>query len=974
MTQPHQHDSPGDPLGVRLSGALGEAYQLERELGGGGMSRVFLATERALQRRVVVKVLNPDLVSRATEARFRQEAEVTARLQHPHILPVLATGGHDDLLYYVMPYVEGESLRQRLSREGRIPVHEATRLLYEISDALAYAHARGVVHRDIKPDNVLLVEGHATVADFGIARVLAVSTTAGGGRSEPLTEAGTSLGTIGYMAPEQLAGDPDVDGRADQYALGVVGYEMLSGARPFSGGSQSELLRTQLTAIPQRLDELDPTLPAPLALCVARALEHDPERRFASCGDFRDALGLGFTTGPRTVARRPRRLAVFAVMGIAALALAASLAWFARGPSVKHAADRDLLVVAPFDVLGRDLDMWREGMVDLLSSALDGAGSLRTVSPTVAVRRWSGRADAASGSALARATEASMTVVGRVVRSGVDSVRVQASLMDAGSARALREFDFRVAESAMDRAADSIAVGVLSALRGTRGVSASPRGSIGSSTLSAVRAYLIGEQFYRRGAWDSAATAFQAAIQADSQFGPAMRRLSNALEWRRVAGFDSTLRITYAMRAGAMNRGLAPRESLLVAADSQWSAMATIAQPSARRGMAMRLLATLRAASVQFPRDPEVQFRFGDAQFHFWPFDSAASPGAAGRSMRTAIDLDSAFAPSYLHLIDIAVYEQEFDSAMAYGRRYLGLQPGETDAAAVSALVALLDRAQTLHLDLDSLVTALRGEPIRQLHDKLYNAADPDTALVRLLRVFARDSVTAQANVEAVRRARHRIYGQALADRGRFAEAREASADRPLGYAGPMAWLGAASPDVVRAELDARLASGLPVDALEGIQWRTREGDTSGVKRAVQVTRAFEVRYGALGASYRQVAEAYDALVHGDTAGAIVRLDSVRSAACEWPECDAALLTLAQLHVARGNQDAAARLLSRPVRMRGPVRVVWMLEAARLAERRGDREAALRGYTYVREAWAGADAPVRAMMDEAAAGLARLRR
>ena len=212
-----------DSLFHTLQSALGDAYRLERELSPGGMSRIFLATESSLGRAVVVKVLPAEMANEVSASRFRREIEIAARLQHPHILPVLTAGVNGSLLYFVMPYVQGESLRHRLARERQLPIADAVRLLREIADALAYAHTNGVVHRDVKPENILLESGHAVLADFGVARALLQATDAS------LTATGLGIGTPGYMAPEQAAGDRNVDARADVYALAVVGYEMIGG-------------------------------------------------------------------------------------------------------------------------------------------------------------------------------------------------------------------------------------------------------------------------------------------------------------------------------------------------------------------------------------------------------------------------------------------------------------------------------------------------------------------------------------------------------------------------------------------------------------------------------------------------------------------------------------------------------------------------------------------------------------------------
>src|SRR5712691_1159713 len=213
----------------RVAAALADRYRLIRELGSGGMATVYLAEDMRHRRQVAVKVLRPELTAALGAGRFTREIETVAQFQHPHILPLLDSGEAGGFLYYVMPYVEGESLRDRLARHGELPIHDAVKILIEVADALAYAHAHGVVHRDIKPDNVLLSGRHALVMDFGVAKALSEAT----GRRQ-LTTAGIALGTPAYMAPEQAAADPHVDNRADIYAVGVLGYEMLTSRPPFT--------------------------------------------------------------------------------------------------------------------------------------------------------------------------------------------------------------------------------------------------------------------------------------------------------------------------------------------------------------------------------------------------------------------------------------------------------------------------------------------------------------------------------------------------------------------------------------------------------------------------------------------------------------------------------------------------------------------------------------------------------------------
>jgi serine/threonine-protein kinase len=279
----------------RLQAALVSTFRIERELGGGGMSRVFLATEIALDREVVVKVLPPELAHAVSADRFRQEIRLAARLSHPHIVQLLSAGQAGDLLYYTMPFVEGESLRTQLARSGELPTREAVRLLREVADALAYAHAHSLVHRDIKPDNVLLSSGHAVVTDFGVAKALSASAT---GSGSGLTSLGVALGTPAYMAPEQVTGE-GIDARADVHALAAVAYQLLTG-RLARTGSVSDLLHAGLPVAPSRLADL----PAAVDDVLLRSLDPDPDRRHPDVAALAEDLARAL---PGTLARDRKR-------------------------------------------------------------------------------------------------------------------------------------------------------------------------------------------------------------------------------------------------------------------------------------------------------------------------------------------------------------------------------------------------------------------------------------------------------------------------------------------------------------------------------------------------------------------------------------------------------------------------------------------------------------------------------------------
>ena len=283
-------------LETRLRDALGDAYRIERELGGGGMSRVFLAHETALGRQVVVKVLPPEMAAGVNIERFRREIQLAASLQHPHIVPLHAAGQSGDLFYYTMPLVEGESLRGRLAREGELPIPDVVRILRDVVDALAYAHDHRVVHRDIKPDNILLSGGHAVVTDFGVAK--AVSAASG---ESSLTSLGVALGTPAYMAPEQAAADPHVDHRADIYAVGALAYEMLCGRPPFAATTPQAMLAAHVTQAPDPVTNHRPTVPPALSALIMRCLEKKPADRPQRADEVRAQLeAIATPTGGMT--------------------------------------------------------------------------------------------------------------------------------------------------------------------------------------------------------------------------------------------------------------------------------------------------------------------------------------------------------------------------------------------------------------------------------------------------------------------------------------------------------------------------------------------------------------------------------------------------------------------------------------------------------------------------------------------------
>jgi eukaryotic-like serine/threonine-protein kinase len=359
----------------RLRPALADRYRLEREIGAGGMATVYLAHDLRHERDVAIKVLHPDLGAALGGERFLSEIRTTARLQHPHILPLLDSGEADGLLYYVMPLVTGETLRARLDREQQLPVTDAVLIAREVADALSHAHVLGVIHRDIKPENILLQGGHALVADFGIA--LAVQ-SAGGQR---MTQTGLSLGTPQYMSPEQAMGERAIDARSDIYALGAVAYEMLAGEAPFTGPSVQAIVARLITEEPRPLTAQRKAVPEHVEAAVLRALEKLPADRFATAAEFAAALSgvSGAGTGVRdtphrgTMSTSPWR-ATAMVLGITTIGLAALASWaLFRSPSTVGPSIYD--VVTP--------DSARVSLINDVSAT----GTYGAVSRSVAIAR-----------------------------------------------------------------------------------------------------------------------------------------------------------------------------------------------------------------------------------------------------------------------------------------------------------------------------------------------------------------------------------------------------------------------------------------------------------------------------------------------------------------------------------------------------------------------------------------------------------
>jgi serine/threonine protein kinase len=286
----------------RLQDTLSNAYDIERELGGGGMSRVFVATDRILKRKIVIKILSPELTADVNRGRFRREIQVAAQLQHPHIVTLLSAGEFDDLLYYTMPFIAGQSLKTAIEKNGPLPVEDVLRVLYDVGEAIDYAHAEGVVHRDIKPANILRSGNYSLITDFGVAKALNAAMPSSG-----MTSTGMAVGTPAYMAPEQLAGDSAADHRIDIYAVGLLAYELLNGRSPFAANSPQRVLAAVLTQDPLPLINVRPDIPTPLSDLVMQCLSKEPDQRPPTAKALLDQLDI-FSTASGEIRTMEHRL------------------------------------------------------------------------------------------------------------------------------------------------------------------------------------------------------------------------------------------------------------------------------------------------------------------------------------------------------------------------------------------------------------------------------------------------------------------------------------------------------------------------------------------------------------------------------------------------------------------------------------------------------------------------------------------
>jgi serine/threonine-protein kinase len=621
-------------LREQLQAALGSAYALDRELAGGGMSRVFVATETALGRKVVVKVLHPELAAEITVERFSREIKLVAKLQQANIVPLLTTGHTGDVPFYTMPFVEGLSLRQRLSDTGRLPISEVVGILRDVARALAYAHDAGVVHRDIKPENVLISGGAAVVTDFGIAKAVTVSRTHTTAASPTLTQAGAGIGTPAYMPPEQATGDPTIDHRADIYAFGCLAYELLAGHPPFRETSVHELMAAHMTRTPVALGSLRGDTPPRLVHLVMRCLEKMPDERPQQARELLETLDTVATPGelaPSHPRGRTMRVGIL-VAGIAAIV---AVTWFglSRGGSAAPAGPPGVAVL-PFVNVGGDSaqEYLADGLSDELATAVGRIPGLRLAARSGAYR-YRGKRDV-DVREVGTTLNVAYVVQGTVRQKG-DSLQVSAQLTDAKSGSEIWSQPFNATKKDVFRTQDQIAGAITSALASrvrapaATTVAAPTRPSDaprGTTNVEAYDLYLRAEFLLNRRQVAPAAEMFRNAIKADPEYAQA------------YAGLSQTLALT-PYYASVPNDSVEAQVS--AAAQQALKRDSTLAE--ARMAIALMHLHAWRWAEAKAaferavaadPNDVQTHFQFG--RYYFYLGDDAN----ALREWATAKQLD----------------------------------------------------------------------------------------------------------------------------------------------------------------------------------------------------------------------------------------------------------------------------------------------------------------------------------------------
>jgi TolB-like protein/tetratricopeptide (TPR) repeat protein len=680
-------------LRSELQATLGDGFRVTRELAGGGMSRVFVAEEALLQREVVVKLLPPDLMAGLSVERFRAEIQYAARLQHPHIVPVLSAGvieyaGGTRGPYYTMPYIRGETLRVRLEREGTLPAEEVRRILLDVVDALAHAHDHGIVHRDIKPDNIFVAGKSALVTDFGVSKALHRDDTEG-----LVTGIGVTLGTPGYMAPEQASGEHDLDHRADIYAVGVLAYELLTGRRPFEGASIQQLLIAQAIRTPVPLLELRPDAPPLLATIVMRCLEKRPADRYESAHALLTALELlpsGAHSGATPIVPHPRRKLAgsrVAGLGILALAVLALLLWrpWSRAAGAAATAGRITSVaVLPPEYFRPDsaVAATLADLVDRISNDLSRVEGLKVVnymSVGALLRRGSATPPLKDMGQALGVENFILFVPGRSNR----GTEVSVQLINAATQAQLWVTRYTPDSTNFDDINDDVVSRVTHALLGP-GARLPPEAHSARARREGAHAeYLAGQRALRRRTPEEVGEAirlFENAIRLDSTHAEAIGRLATALALQLSYGYRTTLP-SYPTAARAL--ALAERAMRL--------------EPDRGDPVAFRAyieyLAFAPLATVRADFERAIGMRPSEADVAGWHALMLLREGKTELSLaesRRALELDPLSSARHLTYALAALGARRYAMAGLEARRATEMEPTLRRARQVEALALLL--------------------------------------------------------------------------------------------------------------------------------------------------------------------------------------------------------------------------------------------------------------------------------------------
>ncbi len=743
---------------ARLEAAVGSHFVVERELGGGGMSRVFLADETRFGRKVVIKVLTRELAAELSAERFEREISLAARLQDPHIVPVLSAGVAGELPYYTMPFVDGESLRARTAALGfqeRLPTGDAVMILRDVAAALEYAHSRGVAHRDIKPENVLLAGRTAVVTDFGIAKAISAATATVDSSGGTLTQVGMTLGTPAYMAPEQVAGD-HVDQRVDIYAWGVMAYELLAGSHPFahrSGGAQ--LMAAQVSETPRPLPHERGVVPAALNSLVMRCLAKDPDGRpqngceLIRAFDAATSNWHGSHTGrlPRPAVRSGRRMAVY-VLGVVALLALATLAatlgrvtprWHLPGMSTARTASIaanpaavGTVAVLPFTNTGGNAqdEYFSDGMTDELARALSRLPSIRVVARSSA---YAFRGKGMSGQAIGKALNVATVVEGTVRRDG-DRLRVTAELTSTTDGLVIWSdtYESRAGDvfAVQDKFTKSIVAALEPALSG-KTASNMASASRGTNSPEAYDLYLKGRYFWNKRTADAlkrGASYFEQAIGRDPNYALAYSGLADSYAVLAAFGFMEP-RVAYvhartaALHALALDSTLAEAHSSLGFIHLYYE----LNPPAAQREFAAAIALDPQYATARLfngwyelvVNGPDAGLREVQIAQRLEPLSLIINTrvatmmmygrhyDAAEHQLRKTLEMDSTFGITEDQLARVLVARGEYPAAIASARRAVthgyvhargilgyALAVGGKRAEAVQVLGALLDQSR----------------------------------------------------------------------------------------------------------------------------------------------------------------------------------------------------------------------------------------------------------------------------------------